>query len=95
MTKYIYRIAIVNKHDELIFLSSIFFVKKEAAIKEAEKLTGFKEKVKTKKYIDVCFWVANNYTWTTFEKIRSDSKGGHVGIITETLVLDDNDSLKK
>lgn len=88
MKKYIYRIAIVNKHDEVIYLSSIFFCKKEAAIKEAEKLTNFKEEVKTKKYIDVCMTVANNYTWSTFEKIRSDSKGRHVGIITETLIMD-------
>lgn len=87
MTKYIYRIAIVNTHDEVIYLSSIFFGKKEAAIKQAEILTNFKEEVKTKKYIDVCITVANNYTWKTFEKIRSDSKGVHVGIITETLIL--------
>lgn len=88
MTKYIYRIAIVNKYEEVIYLSSIFLGNKEAAIKEAEKLTGFKEEVKTKKYIDVCITIANNYTWKTFEKIRSDSKERHVGIITETLILE-------
>lgn len=88
MTKYIYRFAIVDKHDEVKYLSSIFFGKKEAAIKEAEKLTNFKEVVKTKKYIDVCMMVANNYTWRTFEKIKSDCKGRYVGIITETLIMD-------
>lgn len=87
MTKRIFRIGIVNKKDEVIYLSDIFFSNKEAAIKQAENLTSFKKEVKTKKYIDACVTIGKNYTWKNFEKIRSDSKGRHVGIISEILTI--------
>lgn len=96
MTKDIYRIAIVNNHDEIIYLSGNFFSNKKAAIKEIEKLTNFKEETKTQEHIYVCITIATNYTWKIFEKIKKDSKKRYtVGIITEALFLENTDTSEK
>lgn len=93
MTKNIYRFAIVDNHEEVIYLSSIFFSNKKAAIKEIEKLTNFKEEIKTQERIYVCITIANNYTWKIFERIRKGSNERYIGIISETMILDVNASL--
>ena len=96
MIKNIYRIAIINNKDEVIYLSGIFFYNKKAAFEEIEKLTNFKEEAKPQESIEVCITIANNYTWKIFEKIKKDSKKiCTVGIITEALFIEDTDRLEK
>lgn len=90
MIKNIYRIAIINNNNRVIYLSDIFFCNKKAAIEEIEKLTSFEEEAKPQECIDVCITIAKNYTWKIFEKIKKDSKKRYtVGIITETLFIED------
>ena len=88
--KAIYRTAIINKSGCIIYMSDLLFATRELAIKHTNIYPCKKEvEILTHKWIDVCITVNNIDTWRTFEKVRNDSDERYIGIITETLALDD------
>ena len=85
----IYRTAIVNKYNVVTYVSDVFFLNRDSAIKEIEKrFWQDNTEIKTHKWIEVCMTIANHDTWRTFEKIINEKNEGYIGIITEILVVE-------
>lgn len=91
--KAIYRPAIIDNTYNVVYVSDVYFVNKDTAVKEAKKmrLEG-EEETKTdkwlNKWIDASLRIGNQYKWYWFEIIKKYTNCKYIGIIKDTLVLE-------
>lgn len=89
--KAVYRTAIINKFRYVTYVSDLLFGTRDLAIKRAKEMYWKEEgePIETHKWEDICIPINDRDTWFTFEKVINDRNERYIGIITETLVLEE------
>ena len=90
MIKPIYRTAIANKYDEVIFVTNKFYLDKQFAVNLANVIPCEKEEeINIHKWRSVVINECGHSRWQPFEIVKNDNNKRYIGIITETMVCEE------
>lgn len=88
--KAIYRPAIVNKFDEVVFVSNIFYKDKQFAVNLANVIPCEKEeKINIHKWRSVVINECGYGRCQPFEIVKNDNNKRYIGIINESMVYEE------